>query len=133
VAVLSHGPKIDNLASVRVLSSEVFYIGALGSSKTQEKHRKRLLAASVEQENIILIHAPIELNLGGDTPEEIALAITAEIVQARNQYKTYESLSVTGNKINVVCVILNHSHSFSVSNRLAVFLNMPDSMEQYIS
>jgi xanthine dehydrogenase accessory factor len=46
-----------------------------------------LLAAGVEQEKIERIHAPIGLNLGGNTPEEIALAIMAEIVQVRNQNK----------------------------------------------
>jgi xanthine dehydrogenase accessory factor len=91
VAVLTHDPKIDDPALVRVLSSEVFYVGVLGSRKTQEERRKRLLAAGVEQEKIERIHAPIGLNLGGNTPEEIALAIMAEIVQARNQHKIKSS------------------------------------------
>jgi xanthine dehydrogenase accessory factor len=85
VAVLTHDPKIDDPALVYVLSSEVFYIGVLGSRKTQEERRTRLLDAGVKPGEIKRVHAPIGLSLGGNTPEEIALAIMAEIVQTRNQ------------------------------------------------
>ncbi|KAA3647755.1 MAG: XdhC/CoxI family protein [Chloroflexi bacterium] len=80
VATLTHDPKIDDPALIKVLNSPAFYIGALGSRKTQAKRRQRLLDAGVEEQFIDRIHGPIGLDIGATTPEEIALSIMAEIV-----------------------------------------------------
>lgn len=83
VAALTHDPKIDDPALKVALNSPAFYIGALGSRKTQAKRQQRLLEAGLTEAQLARIHAPIGLDLGGRSPEEIALAIMAEIVQAR--------------------------------------------------
>ncbi len=85
VAMLTHDPKIDDPALQIVLNSPAFYVGALGSAKTQASRRERLAAAGLTVDQINRIHGPIGLNLGGRTPPEIALAVIAEIVQARYQ------------------------------------------------
>ena len=84
VAVLAHDPKLDDPAILAALASPAFYVGALGSSRTQEKRRVRLLAAGASEEALSRLYAPIGLDLGGRAPEEIALAIMAQIVAARN-------------------------------------------------
>jgi len=84
IVMLTHDPKIDDPALKIALSSRAFYIGALGSKKTHKKRADRLAADGVESEKLNLIHAPIGLNLGGRSPEEIALAIMAEIVKVWN-------------------------------------------------
>jgi xanthine dehydrogenase accessory factor len=84
VAVLTHDPKLDDPALQAALTSEAFYVGALGSRSTQEKRRKRLLAAGLTEAQLARLHAPIGLDLGGRSPEEIALAVLAQIVAARN-------------------------------------------------
>ena len=84
VAVLAHDPKLDDPAIRAALASPAFYVGALGSTRTQEKRRARLLAAGVGEAALARLHAPIGLDLGGRSPEEIALAILAQIVAARN-------------------------------------------------
>ncbi|HEY7112562.1 MAG TPA: XdhC/CoxI family protein [Thermoanaerobaculia bacterium] len=84
VAVLSHDPKLDDPALAAALPSSAFYVGALGSKRTHEKRRKRLLEAGLTEDQLARLHAPIGLPLGGRAPEEIALAILAEIVTARN-------------------------------------------------
>ncbi len=83
VALLTHDPKIDDPALEIVLPSPAFYIGALGSPKTHAKRTERLQKKGVDAAQISRIHAPIGLNLNAQTPEEIALSIMAEIVQAR--------------------------------------------------
>lgn len=88
VAMLTHDPKIDDPALKIVLNSGAFYIGALGSQKTQTKRQKRLVAEGLTREQINRIHGPIGLPLGGETPEEIALAIMAEIITTRHQIST---------------------------------------------
>jgi xanthine dehydrogenase accessory factor len=84
VAMLTHDPKIDDPALKIVLDSPAFYIGALGSRKTHEKRRERLLDEGVPAAKLARLYAPIGLDLGGRTPEEIALAIMAEIVAVRH-------------------------------------------------
>jgi xanthine dehydrogenase accessory factor len=84
VAVLTHDPKLDDPALRAALPSRAFYVGALGSDRAQAKRRQRLLEAGVTETQIARLHAPIGLPLGGRSPEEIALAIMAEIVAARN-------------------------------------------------
>ena len=83
VAMLTHDPKIDDPALQITLDSPAFYIGALGSPTTQEKRRERLRAAGFREEQLARLHGPIGLELGADTPEEIALSIMAEIVAVK--------------------------------------------------
>jgi xanthine dehydrogenase accessory factor len=85
VAILTHDPKIDDPALLSVLRSPAFYIGALGSRKTHAQRLERLRAAGFAQHDLDRIHAPIGLEIGAQTPEEIALAIMAEIVMARHR------------------------------------------------
>ena len=60
---------------------------AVASVWTQEERRKRLLEAGISQKSLDRLHAPIGLDLGGRAPEEIALAVMAEIVQKLHQRK----------------------------------------------
>lgn len=85
VAMLTHDPKIDDPALQIALNSPAFYVGALGSQKTQARRRQRLLDLGLSAEQLDRLHGPIGLDLGGETPEEIALAVMAEIVAAQHQ------------------------------------------------
>ncbi len=85
VVVLTHDPKIDDPAIIQALQTEAFYIGALGSKRTHKKRAQRLRDAGIPGERIQSIHAPIGLDLGGNSAEEIALAIMAEVVKVQHQ------------------------------------------------
>ena len=85
VAVLTHDPKLDDPALAAALRSPAFYVGALGSRRTQEKRRQRLLEAGLDEQTLARLHAPIGLPIGGRSPGEIALSILAQIVAARNR------------------------------------------------
>lgn len=82
MVTLSHDPKIDDPALGAALASDVFYIGALGSRKTHARRRERLTAQGFTADQLARIHSPIGLDIGADNPEEIALAIMAEVVAA---------------------------------------------------
>ena len=88
VAMLTHDPKIDDPALKKVLPGPAFYVGALGSSTTHQKRRRRLLDAGVAPALVDRIHSPIGLDINAQTPEEIAVAIMAEIVAARRSKQT---------------------------------------------
>ena len=82
VVTLAHDPKIDDPALIAALGSQAFYIGALGSRRTHEKRCERLAQQGMG-EFLRRINAPIGLNLGGRSHAEIAVAILAQIIQAR--------------------------------------------------
>jgi len=84
VAILTHDPKIDDPALIHVLSTPAFYIGALGSRKTHASRIRRLGEAGLTTAQIERIHAPIGVDIGATSPEEIAVSIMAEIVAARH-------------------------------------------------
>jgi xanthine dehydrogenase accessory factor len=80
VAVLTHDPKFDEPTLKVVLSRQVGYVGAIGSRKTGEERNERLKKQGLTDEQLSRIHGPIGLNIGATSPEEMALAIMAEIV-----------------------------------------------------
>jgi xanthine dehydrogenase accessory factor len=83
VAVLTHDDKFDVPALKAALNSPASYVGAIGSRGTRERRDRRLREAGVTDEQIGRIHGPIGINIGARTPEEIALAILAQIVSVR--------------------------------------------------
>lgn len=84
IAMLTHDPKLDDPALKIALASSAFYVGALGSKTTQAKRRQRLLNDGLTEDQLNRLHGPIGLNVGADTPEEIAMSIMAEIVAVQN-------------------------------------------------
>jgi xanthine dehydrogenase accessory factor len=82
VVMLTHDARLDDPALMIALNSPAFYIGALGSKITQAKRRERLLREGISESQLLRLHAPIGLDIGAETPEEIALAILAEVVLA---------------------------------------------------
>jgi xanthine dehydrogenase accessory factor len=82
IALLTHDPKIDDLALIRALNAECFYIGALGSRKTHAKRLERMRAQGFGEAALARIHAPIGLDIGAVSPAEIAVSIIGEIVAA---------------------------------------------------
>lgn len=83
IAVLTHDPKFDVPALKVALASKAGYIGAMGSRRTHENRLERLREAGVSDGELKRLHSPIGLDLGARTPEETAISIAAEIVQAR--------------------------------------------------
>ncbi len=79
ICVLTHDAKFDVPALAEALSSRAGYIGALGSRRTCADRLKRLRESGIDDVRLARLHAPIGLDLGGSTPQEVALSICAEI------------------------------------------------------
>jgi xanthine dehydrogenase accessory factor len=77
VVSLVHEERLDIPALRTGVEGGAFYVGALGSKRTQAKRREQL-GSLVDR-----VHGPVGLDLGGETPSEIALEIVAEILAAR--------------------------------------------------
>ena len=84
ILTVSHDPKLDDMALLEALKSEAFYVGAVGSSRTSAERRKRLAEFDLTPKQIARLHGPVGLSIGSRTPPEIALAILADLVAARN-------------------------------------------------
>jgi len=87
VALLTHSFEQDRNLLGKLLPLELRYLGLLGA-----RHRSRLLLTEAASrfgwstaEALHRVHAPIGLDLGGDSPEAVALAILAEIQSALHQ------------------------------------------------
>jgi xanthine dehydrogenase accessory factor len=83
VVVLTHEERLDVPALTAALGSDAFYVGAIGSRRTQEKRRSRLLEAGLEEEQLERLSGPAGLDLGADTPAETAVSILAEVLAVR--------------------------------------------------
>ncbi len=81
LVLLTHDPKLDDPALIRGLTSDAFYIGALGSTRTHAKRVARLTEAGFDAGAIGRIRAPVGLDIGAAGPEEIAVSIMAQILQ----------------------------------------------------
>jgi xanthine dehydrogenase accessory factor len=83
VVVLAHEDRFDLPALAGALASDAFYVGAIGSRRTQAARREKLLAQGVAEEALDRIHGPAGLDVGADTPAETAVSILAEILAVR--------------------------------------------------
>jgi xanthine dehydrogenase accessory factor len=83
VVVLTHEERFDVPAVAGALSTDAFYIGALGSRRNQERRRELLLEAGVSENDVDRIAGPCGLDIGAESPEETALSILAEILAVR--------------------------------------------------
>jgi len=82
VVALSHVGHIDDEALKLAVKADCLYIGALGSSRNHAKRKERLTAAGITDAEMARIKSPIGLDIGAQTPAEIALSVMAEIVLA---------------------------------------------------
>ena len=84
LVLLSHAVKLDVPVLAAAIRGGVSYVGALGSARTQARRADRLRGLGFADADIEAIRGPIGLDLGGNRPASIALAICAEILASRN-------------------------------------------------
>jgi xanthine dehydrogenase accessory factor len=83
VAVVTRGHNEDEQCMHIAVQANPDYVGLIGSKRRTSIVIDRLRDAGISAEQLEKIHAPIGLDIGAVSPEEVALAIMAEIVAAR--------------------------------------------------
>jgi xanthine dehydrogenase accessory factor len=81
VVTLTHDPKLDEPALAVALRSGAFYIGALGSTRTQAARLGRMRGLGFDDATLARIHGPVGLDIGARSAAEIAVSILAQIVE----------------------------------------------------
>ena len=84
IVTLAHDPRQDDLGICAALESQAFYIGALGSKRSAQARKSRLMSMGYTQQQIARIHGPVGLDIGSKRPAEIAVSILAHITAVRN-------------------------------------------------
>lgn len=80
VVIVTHSHRLDEAALRAVVGSPAGYVGMIGSTAKVRTIKERLQGQGVQAEALARVHAPVGLDIGAETPAEIALSIMAEIV-----------------------------------------------------
>jgi xanthine dehydrogenase accessory factor len=83
VAVVTRGHNEDEECMQAIITTNPDYVGLIGSKRRTNIVLDRLRQAGADEERLKKVHAPIGLDIGAVTPEEVALAILSEIVTKR--------------------------------------------------
>ena len=89
IVIATYAHMQDERALEAVIKSNAKYIGMIGSKNKVRTCFDNLLKKGFTQENISKVYAPIGLNIGGETPEEISLSIMAEIQAVKYNKEVY--------------------------------------------
>ncbi|MGE4334705.1 MAG: XdhC family protein [Pigmentiphaga sp.] len=84
VVALTHDPKLDDMALLEALTSDAFYVGAIGSHRNNETRKARMMQYfDLSEAQVGRLRGPVGLSIGALTPPEIAVSILAEMIAAR--------------------------------------------------
>ena len=83
LVIVTRGHKVDQEALEAALATPAGYIGMIGSPGKVRTIFRKLLRKGVSPEALASVHAPVGLDLGAKTPDEIALSIAAELLMWR--------------------------------------------------
>jgi len=85
IVIVTRGHKHDELCLRRALEYKTSYLGMIGSKRRVKAMKEMLLKEGYSQESMDSVNSPIGLDIGAVTPEEIAIAIIAEVIGYRRK------------------------------------------------
>lgn len=83
ICIMTRGHKNDLFCEAYALTTPAHYIGVIGSRKKIATVNEKLMGMGFDEADISRVTTPIGLNIGGETPAEIAVSITAQLIQVR--------------------------------------------------
>ena len=83
IVIFTPGHASDEQCLQFAVGTGAKYIGMIGSQKKVKEVKGRLLQKGISQQQLERVHAPVGLDIGAETPEEIAISILAEIIKVR--------------------------------------------------
>ncbi|OGO20632.1 MAG: hypothetical protein A2144_02995 [Chloroflexi bacterium RBG_16_50_9] len=88
IVIIARSHRFDREVLEQALRTGAGYIGMISSRRKKEIIYKTLLEKGFKKEELERVHAPIGIDIGGETPEEIAVSIVAQLIKARASQPT---------------------------------------------
>jgi xanthine dehydrogenase accessory factor len=85
IVIVTRGHQYDRTVLEQSIKTNSGYIGMISSRRKKQAIYEALLARGVKKELLEQVHSPIGIDIGGETPEEIAVSIVAELITIRSQ------------------------------------------------
>ncbi len=85
IVLVTRGHRLDAECLEVALKMEATYVGMIGSKRRVRRIREWLGEKGVDRADLDRLHAPIGLDIGAETPAEIAVAIVGEIIAGRRR------------------------------------------------
>ena len=86
IVIVTRGHVHDKVILQQALETNAVYIGMIGSKRKREEIYRALEHQGISRERLAQVHSPIGLPIESESPEEIAVSITAELIQSRARY-----------------------------------------------
>jgi len=93
IVAVTRGHQHDEPVIEQAIRTEARYIGMIGSKRKISRMWKKLIEGGADKNRLAQVHAPIGLEIGADTPEEIAVSIVAQLIESRRGRKDRRRLS----------------------------------------
>ena len=87
VVIVTRGHIHDKIVLGQALKTEAKYVGMIGSRRKRDIIYQKLLEEGFTKKDIDRVYSPIGLDIGAETPEEIAVSIVAELIKVRADVK----------------------------------------------
>jgi xanthine dehydrogenase accessory factor len=85
IVIITRGHQFDREVLQQALKTKAGYIGMISSRRKRDTIYQALLEGGVTQSELDIVHSPIGIPIGGETPEEIAVSIVAELISQRSK------------------------------------------------
>lgn len=85
--IVTRGHRYDQVCLENIVRKKHAYIGMIGSRKRVALVKETVIAGGADPEVVDKVYTPIGLRIGAETPEEISIAIMAEIIEVKNKNK----------------------------------------------
>jgi xanthine dehydrogenase accessory factor len=83
IVILTRGFSKDKAVLERLIAKDFRYVGMVGSKKKIGTIKEDLISKGIEKEHLSKLSAPVGLDIGAETPGEIALSIASEIISVK--------------------------------------------------
>lgn len=90
LVIVTRGHLHDRIVLKQVLRSDAAYVGMIGSRSKRDLVFKEMISQGFGEEELARVHAPIGTDIGAETPEELAVSIVGELIQARAKRESAE-------------------------------------------